>query len=78
VVIKLGTNMQSPLDILLTIFSTQAELARFLGLTQSVVSKWRHNSNGQFPAKHYKPLLEEAKRRKKRLTPNDLVLGRKD
>lgn len=52
-------------------------MAKFLGVHESLVSKWKNVFNGTIPMRYFKPLLAEAKRRNKKLTPKDLIYGTK-
>jgi hypothetical protein len=45
-----------------------------LQITPGAVSRWQ--GDGEVPGRHHRKLLSLAARRKKPLTPTDLVLGR--
>lgn len=68
--------MMKPFDCAFRLFETQAEMAKTLGVDESLISKWKHVFDGKVPMRYFATLLEEAKRRKVKLTTKDLVHGR--
>jgi hypothetical protein len=53
-------------------FATDSELTRFLGIDRSCVWDWRQRLDGGIPSRHWITLVDEAKKRRKKLTMEDL------
>jgi len=66
--------MKKPAEIVIEIFGGVRATARALQITPGAVSRWQ--GDGEVPGRHHRKLLSLAARRKKPLTPTDLVLGR--
>lgn len=72
------TTRKTPAEVVIETFGGVRKTARLLGIDAGAVSRWGSRDGGAVPAKHYLPLLAAAKALRKKLTPNDLVLGREE
>lgn len=68
-------NYISPADLAIKAFDGAANLAGQLGLTTSAVCKWK--KNGLIPSIYQEEILSMASNLNKRLTPRDLICGRR-
>lgn len=72
---------KTPTDIVVDLFGGLRPLARLLDVDPSSIIQWRKpretREAGLIPSTHHKILLEEAKKRGYKLTPTDLIYGRK-
>lgn len=64
---------KEPIDSLLEIFGTKAEIARICGIHFSTVTRWEPEYQGRIPQRHWKMLMRAAKERGHQLTLDDLA-----
>lgn len=69
---------KTPATVVIETFGGVRKTARLLGIDAGAVSRWGSRDGGAVPAKHYLTLIAAAKAMRKKLTPNDLVLGREE
>lgn len=62
--------MKTPKQVVISTFGGARPLARLLGLSHGAVWKWR-----TIPSKYHEKLLALARSKRKRLTPEMLILG---
>jgi hypothetical protein len=65
---------KNPVECAIEAIGGVRKMARTLKVEPGTVSKWK--GKGLIPSRHHKALLEAARSLRKRLTANDLVMGR--
>lgn len=65
----------APADVVCEVFGGMRAVSRILNIAPSTVLRWVHG-NGMVPVEHQEKLLLFAKSRDKRLTVEELLLGR--
>jgi hypothetical protein len=66
----------TPAQVVVKTFEGVRATARILNLSAGAVSRWQTLRGGRVPSRHHVNLLEAARKRRKKLSPADLVLGR--
>lgn len=67
----------TPVEIVCSRFGSGARVATLLNINRSSVSRWATKSKGMIPNKYYAELLRLAQIHGIRLTPSELVQGKK-
>ena len=71
-----NTRRLSPAETVIAVFGGVRVLARLLECNPSTVSVWQKRTGGRVPDRHHTALLALATKHGKRLSTNDLILGR--